>query len=46
VIDQPRYQKALEEAQADVYYYQTLAQEKRVEAAVTGWAYRRCLVKR
>lgn len=32
VIDQPRYQKALEEAQADVSYYQTLAQEKRVEA--------------
>jgi p-hydroxybenzoic acid efflux pump subunit AaeA len=33
VIDQPRYQKALEEAQADVSYYQTLAQEKRVEAS-------------
>jgi p-hydroxybenzoic acid efflux pump subunit AaeA len=32
VIDQPRYQKALEEAEADVAYYQTLAQEKRVEA--------------
>ena len=32
VIDQPRYQKALEEAQADVAYYQTLAQEKRTEA--------------
>lgn len=32
VIDQPRYQKALEEAEADVSYYQTLAQEKRVEA--------------
>lgn len=32
VIDQPRYQKALAEAQADVSYYQTLAQEKRVEA--------------
>ena len=29
VIDQPRYQKALAE---DVSYYQTLAQEKRVEA--------------
>lgn len=28
-IDQPRYQKALEEAQADVAYYQVLAQEKR-----------------
>ncbi|MFP1455680.1 p-hydroxybenzoic acid efflux pump subunit AaeA [Escherichia coli] len=26
-IDQPRYQKALEEAQADVAYYQVLAQE-------------------
>ena len=32
VIDQPRYQKALAEAQADVSYYKTLAQEKRVEA--------------
>lgn len=32
VIDQPRYQKALAEAQADVSYYQTLAPEKRVEA--------------
>ncbi len=32
MIDQPRYQKALEEAQADVAYYQTLAQEKRTEA--------------
>lgn len=32
VIDQPRYQKALAEAEADVSYYQTLAQEKRVEA--------------
>lgn len=31
-IDQPRYQKALEEAQADVAYYQVLAQEKRQEA--------------
>lgn len=31
-IDQPRYQKALEEAQADVAYYQVLAQEKRREA--------------
>lgn len=31
MIDQPRYQ-ALEEAQADVSYYQTLAREKRVEA--------------
>ncbi len=29
---QPRYQKALEEAQADVAYYQVLAQEKRQEA--------------
>lgn len=32
VIDQPRYQKALAEAEADVSYYQTLTQEKRVEA--------------
>ena len=32
VIDQPRYQKALAEAEADVSYYQTLSQEKRVEA--------------
>ncbi|VVL66728.1 p-hydroxybenzoic acid efflux pump subunit AaeA [Klebsiella pneumoniae] len=32
VIDQPRYQKALAQAEADVAYYQTLAQEKRVEA--------------
>jgi p-hydroxybenzoic acid efflux pump subunit AaeA len=31
-IDQPRYQKALEEAQADVAYYQALASEKRREA--------------
>lgn len=31
-IDQPRYQKALEEAQADVAYYQALATEKRLEA--------------
>ena len=31
-IDQPRYQKALEEAEADVAYYQVLAQEKRQEA--------------
>ena len=31
-IDQPRYQKALEEAQADVAYYQALATEKRREA--------------
>jgi p-hydroxybenzoic acid efflux pump subunit AaeA len=32
VIDQPRYQKALEEAEADVAYYQVLANEKRREA--------------
>ncbi|KNC93939.1 p-hydroxybenzoic acid efflux pump subunit AaeA [Trabulsiella odontotermitis] len=32
VIDQPRYQKALEEAEADVAYYQALANEKRREA--------------
>jgi len=31
-IDQPRYQKALEEAQADVAYYEALANEKRREA--------------
>lgn len=31
-IDQPRYQKALEEANADVAYYQALAAEKRREA--------------
>ncbi|WP_312984021.1 p-hydroxybenzoic acid efflux pump subunit AaeA [Atlantibacter sp.] len=31
-IDQPRYQKALEEAEADVSYYQALAAEKRREA--------------
>lgn len=31
-IDQPRYQKALDQAQADVAYYQALAGEKRREA--------------
>lgn len=31
-IDQPRYQKALEEAEADVAYYKALASEKRREA--------------
>lgn len=31
-IDQPRYEKALEEADADVSYYQALASEKRREA--------------
>ncbi|WP_058911077.1 p-hydroxybenzoic acid efflux pump subunit AaeA [Entomohabitans teleogrylli] len=31
-IDQPRYVKALEEAEADVAYYQALASEKRREA--------------
>jgi len=31
-IDQPRYQKALEESEADVAYYQALATEKRREA--------------
>lgn len=31
-IDQPRYQKALEEAEADVAYYDALADEKRREA--------------
>lgn len=32
VIDQPRYQKALAEAEADVSYYQALASEKSREA--------------
>lgn len=32
VIDQPRYQQALAEAEADVAYYQTLAAEKKREA--------------
>ncbi|EOT1170505.1 p-hydroxybenzoic acid efflux pump subunit AaeA [Cronobacter dublinensis] len=31
-VDQPRYQKALEEAEADVAYYQALVNEKRREA--------------
>lgn len=33
VVDRPRYQKALDEAQADVEYYQSLVSEKRREAA-------------
>ncbi|ORM66159.1 p-hydroxybenzoic acid efflux pump subunit AaeA [Pantoea rodasii] len=33
VVDRPRYQKALDEAQADVEYYQALVSEKRREAA-------------
>lgn len=33
VVDRPRYQKALEQAQADVAYYQALVNEKRREAA-------------
>lgn len=33
VVDRPRYQKALDEAQADVDYYQAVANEKRREAA-------------
>ncbi|RPD96278.1 p-hydroxybenzoic acid efflux pump subunit AaeA [Candidatus Pantoea deserta] len=33
VVDRPRYQKALEQAQADVEYYQALVSEKRREAA-------------
>ncbi|ACZ75171.1 p-hydroxybenzoic acid efflux pump subunit AaeA [Dickeya zeae] len=33
VIDQPRYQQALEEAQADVGYYQALVDEKKRESA-------------
>lgn len=46
-IDQPRYQKALAEAEADVAYYSVLAQEKRQKRVVViGWVYRRCLVKR
>ncbi|VFS59405.1 Inner membrane protein yibH [Kluyvera cryocrescens] len=32
VIDQPRYQKALAEAEADVSYYKALAEEKSREA--------------
>ncbi|MBP2847493.1 p-hydroxybenzoic acid efflux pump subunit AaeA [Dickeya oryzae] len=32
VIDQPRYQQAVEQAQADVSYYQALADEKRRES--------------
>ena len=32
-IDRPRYQKALEQAEADVAYYQSLLNEKRREAA-------------
>ncbi|MFD1804488.1 p-hydroxybenzoic acid efflux pump subunit AaeA [Mixta tenebrionis] len=32
-IDRPRFQKALEEAEADVQYYQTVVAEKRREAA-------------
>ena len=39
IIDQPRYQKALEEANADVAYYKALADEKSREAGVvTSWA--------
>lgn len=46
-IDQPRYKKALEQAEADVAYYQVLAQEKRQRpVVVTDWACRLCLVKR
>jgi len=33
VVDRPRYQKALDQAQADVEYYQALVSEKRREAA-------------
>ena len=32
VVDRPRYQKALDQAQADVEYYQALVSEKRREA--------------
>ena len=46
-IDQPRYQKALAEAEADVAYYQVPAQEKRRKpVAVIASAYRRCPGKR
>lgn len=33
VVDRPRYQKALDQAQADVEYYQALVSEKRREAS-------------
>ncbi len=33
VVDRPRYQKALDQVQADVEYYQALVSEKRREAA-------------
>lgn len=33
VVDQPRYQQALEQAQADVDYYQALVDEKKRESA-------------
>ena len=33
VIDQPRYTKALDEAEANVSYYKALVKEKRTEAA-------------
>lgn len=34
VIDQPRYQKALAEAEADVSYYKALAEEKAAKPGV------------
>lgn len=47
VIDQPRYQQALAEANADVAYYQTLAAEKEGRRAVVfAWACRRCRRKK
>lgn len=47
VIDQPRYQKALAEAQADVSYYQALAEEKIVKPdVVTSWASAPCRAKK
>lgn len=47
VIDQPRYQKALAQAEADVAYYQTLAQENVSKpVGVISLAYRRCRGKR
>ena len=46
-IDQPRYKKALEQAEADVAYYQVLAQRNaRRPDVVTVSVCRRCLAKR
>lgn len=47
VIDQPRYQQALAEAEADVAYYQTLAAEKqRSPVGGTAWVFKHCHKKR